>query len=368
MKTIISTGGIELTKEDESEFVEELIQSGEGQTVDFKKSDILSDKIKLAKLMVAFANSTGGRILIGICDDGSKEGMSAKKEHERHIMNIARDKCAPPIVPDFSVINTPKGDIYVVEVLRFKKHPHAVKTREGNVHFIRVGSTVREADPSELALLFEATREEVSKRPELELRLLDDEGNAPEVIKAQPIIVKTKYVKTKPKSRVDLATLPHSAALAVALMKNAQAFASINSLYGKKPQKDLVPIGIEVTNMGKIPAEGIRIFLNFSEECELVDEHEAIGGFVSYRKDNSGLFVDKDNKSVAYAWIDTLGNDLTMRKFQKIYVRFPEKEQTYLIKAHITQHRFPPSEFEFTIKVDPKIEEVVEYVDEEETL
>jgi len=276
--------------------------------------------------MVAFANSNGGRILIGICDDGSKEGMSAKTEHERHIMNIARDKCAPPIVPSFSVINTPEGDIYVVKILRFKKHPHAVKTREGNVHFIRVGSTVREADPSELALLFEATREEVSKRPELELRLLDDEGNATEVIKAQPIIVKTKYVNTKLSSRV-LETVPLSAAFATSLAEYAQKLTSISSLYApNKPPKDLVPIGIEVTNIGEIPAEGIGIFLDFPEECELVDEHEAIGGFVSYRKDSSGLFVDKNNKSVAYAGIDILGNDLKMRNFRRIYVRFPEKK------------------------------------------
>lgn len=330
----------------------------------------MSDTVKLAKLMVAFANSNGGRILIGICDDGSKEGMSAKTEHERHIMNIARDKCAPPIVPDFSVINTPEGDLYVVKVLRFKKHPHAVKTREGNVHFIRVGSTVREADPSELALLFEATREEVSRRPELELRLLDDEGNATDEIKAQPIIVKTKYVKRKPKTRVDLAALPQSAALA-ALMKNAQAFTSMSSVFGpKEPPKDLVPIGIEVTNIGEIPAEGIRIFLNFPEECELVDVQGVSGGlrpFVS-NPNNGGLFVDDDNKSIARAWIDILGNDLTIGKFEKVYVRFPEKEQDYLIKARITQHRFPPSEYEFKIKVTPKIEEVVEYVDEEETL
>jgi len=359
-----------MTKADEYEFVEELIQSGEGQTVDFKKSDILSDTVKLAKLMVAFANSNGGRILIGICDDGSKEGMSAKTEHERHIMNIARDKCAPPIVPDFSVINTPEGDIYVVKVLRFKKHPHAVKTREGNVHFIRVGSTVREADPSELALLFEATKEEVSKRPELELWLLDGEGNVTAEIKAQPIIVKTRYVKTKQTLRVESATLPDLSAL-FALMKEAQAFTSKSPLYGpKEPPKDLVPIGIEVTNIGEIPAEGIKIFLNFPEECELVDEHDAIGGlfrpFVS-NPNHGGLFVDEDIKSVARAWINILGNDLTLGKFEKIYVRFPEKEQDYLIKARITQHRFPPSEYEFKIKVDPKIEEVVKYVDEEVT-
>jgi hypothetical protein len=352
-----------MTEEDEYEFIEGLIHGGEGPTVDFKKSDILSDTVKLARLMVAFANSNGGRILIGICDDGSKEGMSAETKHERHIMNIARDKCVPPIVPDFSVINTFEGDIYVVKVLRFKKHPHAVKMREGNVHFIRVGSTVRVADQSELALLFEATREEVSKRPELELWLLDGDGNITDEIKAQPIIVKTKYVNLKPKE-----TLPLSVAYFTSLAQYAQKFASMSSPYApKEPPKDLVPIGIEIRNIGEIPAEGIAIFVEFPEECELVNEHEAIGGFVSHRENSGGLFVDEDNRSVAYAWIDVLGNDLTMRKFQKIYIRFPEKEQDYLIKASITQHGFPPSEYEFKIKVEPKIKELVEYVEDEET-
>jgi ATP-dependent DNA helicase RecG len=100
-----------MTRENELNLIDELIQSGEGQTIDFKKSEILSNPTKLAKLMVAFANSNGGRILIGICDDGTIEGMKEKKEHERHVMNIGRDKCVPPLVPDFSVINKPEGDI-----------------------------------------------------------------------------------------------------------------------------------------------------------------------------------------------------------------------------------------------------------------
>jgi hypothetical protein len=353
-----------MTRENELNLIDELIQSGEGQTIDFKKSEILSNPTKLAKLMVAFANSNGGRILIGICDDGTIEGMKEKKEHERHIMNIGRDKCVPPLVPDFSVINKPEGDIYVVKILRYQKLPHTVKTKEGNVFFIRVGSTVREAEPSEIALLFEAAREKiVSKSPKLELLLLDTDGNATKVIKAQPTIIKKRYVKRKP------IPMAYPAGIA-ALLKQTQALASISSLYGpREPPKDLVPVGIEITNVGEIPAEGIRIFLEFPKECELMSEYDAIGGLgiLAHDPTSGGLFVDEDNKSEAIAWIDVLGNDLTMRKFREVYVHFPEKSQEYLIKARITQHSFPPTNYEFKIMIDPQIEEVVEYVDEEET-
>jgi hypothetical protein len=329
-----------MTREEEIKLIDELIQSGEGQTVDFKKSDILSDRIKLAKLMVAFANSNGGRILIGICDNGTKEGMKATPEHERHIMNIGRDNCAPPLVPDFSVINTPEGDIYIVKILRFQKFAHAAKTKEGKVYFIRAGSTVREADPSEIALFFEPTTEE--KRPVLKLLLLDTDENATEVITAQPIIIKKRYVKKESKPPI-----VHLAELVA--------------------PTQLVPITIEVSNIGEIPAEGINIFLEFPEECELVEEHDAVGGILPKPTTSRGLFVDDENRSVARAWIKILGNDLTIRKFNKIYVRFPEKKQDYLIKGRIIQHRFPPTYYEFKIAIDPQIKDVIEYVYEERT-
>lgn len=171
-------------------------------------------------------------------------------------MNIARDKCAPPITPKFSVIRKPEGDIYVIKVLRFRFLPHAVLTKEGKIYFIRVGTTVREAEPSELALLFESAKEEVLKKPKLELLLIDEEGNATNKILAQPTFIKTKRVP-KPE------TVSPIFASVAELNKQIQ---SITDLFGRKERsKDLVPIGIEVSNAGEIPAQGIRVFLKFPQ-------------------------------------------------------------------------------------------------------
>ena len=354
-----------MSGEDESNLIDGLIVAGENQTVDFKKSDILSNPTKLAKLMTAFGNTSGGRILIGVCDNGTLEGMTAKKNHEEHIMNIAREKCDPPLDPKFSVIEKAEGHIYVVKILRYRVLPHAVVTKEGRVHFIRVGTTIREATPSELALLFESAREEIIKKPKLELLLIDTEGNATQRINAKPTFTKVKKVKMK---------VPPTPS--VRMQKLAEeAYQSLLYPFGKRePAQDLVPIGMEITNTGEAPAHGIRVFLQFPKDCELFMEHE-IGGIgslasviVSKAKPTSGgLFVDYENRTEASAWMNTLGNDLTMRKFDRVYVKFPEKEEEYKITARITQHNFPPEDFEFTVAVKPISKRKIEYVYEGES-
>ncbi len=145
------------------EELENIIKQGEGYAVDFKESGILSDPLKLAKLMVAFANNLytsekyGGLILIGVRNDGSLEGMKKKQGHEEHLMNIARDKCEPPIKPQFEAISLVRGDVYVLTIPRMSKYPHAVKLQDGNVYYVRVGTTVRVAAPVELQGLFTGT-------------------------------------------------------------------------------------------------------------------------------------------------------------------------------------------------------------------
>lgn len=143
-----------------SEELAELIGKGESQTVDFKASAILSDSIKVARLIVAFANNLhvnttyGGLILIGVNDDCSLEGMSQKQGHEEHIMNIARDKCYPSIAPKFEALTLDNKTIYVVTVPKMKVYPHALKLTDCNAYYIRVGTTVRVATPEELQELF----------------------------------------------------------------------------------------------------------------------------------------------------------------------------------------------------------------------
>lgn len=135
----------------------ELIRLGENPTVDFKDSAILSNPNSIAKLMVAFANTMGGKIIFGIKNNKKFEGLKFKGGHEMTIMNIARDKCDPPISPHFEIDFFEEGEVYIVTIPRFKIYPHALRSEGGKIYYIRVGTTIREPSPMELKQLFEGT-------------------------------------------------------------------------------------------------------------------------------------------------------------------------------------------------------------------
>ena len=48
----------------------ELIAQGEGKTLEFKRE--LPRFEQIAKTVIAFANTSGGRLLIGVDDDGAR--------------------------------------------------------------------------------------------------------------------------------------------------------------------------------------------------------------------------------------------------------------------------------------------------------
>ena len=64
-----------------------LIKTGEGYTLEFKES-LPSD---LAKHMCAFANASGGKILLGIKDNGQIVGYSLTNTDNSRVQDIARN-------------------------------------------------------------------------------------------------------------------------------------------------------------------------------------------------------------------------------------------------------------------------------------
>lgn len=141
--------------------IKKWIEEWEGPTLDFKLKDILSDNHKIAKLMVAFGNNKfvsedfGGIIVIGVNNETKDiEGLEYDPKHEEHIMNIARDKCTPSINPNFEKVDVDGKTVYVITIPKMTSTPYQQITREGNVHWIRVGSTIRQPTFNELSSLY----------------------------------------------------------------------------------------------------------------------------------------------------------------------------------------------------------------------
>ncbi len=77
-----------------SSYIHKLIEEGEHQMQDFKFE--ISDSKKIARSLVAFANTDGGRLLIGVKDNGAISGI--RSEEEKHMIQTAAEMyCKPKI-------------------------------------------------------------------------------------------------------------------------------------------------------------------------------------------------------------------------------------------------------------------------------
>ena len=148
----------------------ELIAGGENSGVEFKRDEI--ENRALAKELVAFANLDGGRVLLGVDDDGRIHGLSrcdspardgggetgrrTYRQLEEWVAQACRDKIRPEIIPRFEVLPdvAPGRDVAVVQVDRGWT-VHHLWNQQHRTYYVRVGSLNREASPEELARLFQ---------------------------------------------------------------------------------------------------------------------------------------------------------------------------------------------------------------------
>jgi ATP-dependent DNA helicase RecG len=131
-----------------------LIAGGEDSFTEFKGPQVTNSG--LAKELCAFSNAAGGRVLIGVEDDGSIVG--AEGWGEERVMNIARTLINPPIVPAYQRIVWQRDKpIVIVAAEQGAEKPYAVGGGEGRRYFMRVGSTSRDASRDELVRLTQAS-------------------------------------------------------------------------------------------------------------------------------------------------------------------------------------------------------------------
>ncbi|HUB80059.1 MAG TPA: ATP-binding protein [Bryobacteraceae bacterium] len=128
----------------------DLLQSHEGKTLEFKRD--LSSPDGVLKSLVAFANTAGGTVVIGV-EDGSKRvhGVTAVLKAEEQLANLIADCIRPRLVPEIDIVPWRKVNVLTVHVYPSNTRPHYLERLgpESGV-FIRVGSTNRRADSTQI--------------------------------------------------------------------------------------------------------------------------------------------------------------------------------------------------------------------------
>lgn len=105
------------------------IFEGEGVSLDFKKTITSCEKI--AKTMVSFANNIGGRLLIGVLDDGTINGVKAEDEERYMITKAAHFYCRPSLEPVFEEIYWDDKLVLVVDIAESTDKPHYSLAEDG---------------------------------------------------------------------------------------------------------------------------------------------------------------------------------------------------------------------------------------------
>lgn len=126
----------------------ELLTRPEGKNLEFKRD--LSSPDGVLRSIIAFANTSGGVVLVGV-EDGTRRvrGLKDVLLEEERLTNLVNDQIAPRLVPEIEVLPWRRTNILAVQVHPSAGRPHYLKKLgfpEGV--FVRVGSTNRRADPA----------------------------------------------------------------------------------------------------------------------------------------------------------------------------------------------------------------------------
>ena len=135
---------------DDRRYLLSLISEGEHQQQDFKYK--VTDARKLARSVSAFANTDGGRLLIGVRDDGHLSGV--RSEEEIYMMHQAAYKfCTPEASIKFETYHAERRTIVVTTVPPSTRKPVCAIDEEGRRRaYIRIADENIVASPVHLAI------------------------------------------------------------------------------------------------------------------------------------------------------------------------------------------------------------------------
>jgi len=148
----------------------ELLKQSEGKTLEFKRD--LSSPDGALRSIVAFANTAGGTLLIGV-EDKSRHvrGVKDPLATEERLANLVSDNIMPRLAPELEILSWRRTHVLAVQVFPSPSRPHYLRAAGlDNSAYVRVGSTNRRADSEMIAELRRFARgESFDEQPLAEL-------------------------------------------------------------------------------------------------------------------------------------------------------------------------------------------------------
>ena len=154
----------------------ELLKRPEGKNLEFKRD--LSSPDNVMRAIIAFANTAGGTLLLGV-EDGTRHvrGIKDVLLEEERLTNFINDQIAPRLIPEIETLAWRRTNILAVQVYPSPSRPYYLKKLGFPAGvFVRVGSTNRRADPALIEEMRRFARQESFDEqpvPELDSEAVD---------------------------------------------------------------------------------------------------------------------------------------------------------------------------------------------------
>ncbi|MCW8850873.1 MAG: ATP-binding protein [Melioribacteraceae bacterium] len=126
--------------------LEKLIEEGENLNIEFKQR--FSEYEKIAKEIIAFANTSGGVIIFGINDNGKVYGVQSEKEVTELIKETITKYCEPIPSYNISYVEINHKEIVVLEISESKNKPHRIQDYKTNLELNTAQVYIRVNDKS----------------------------------------------------------------------------------------------------------------------------------------------------------------------------------------------------------------------------
>jgi predicted HTH transcriptional regulator len=150
-----------------------LLEQGEGQAVEFEKGVPSADD--LARELVAFSNSDGGRIIYGI-DDKNKHliGLSIDPGFADWVIQVGSSRCTPAIHPNVEIVEKNDKRMAVITVSEGDEKPY----KTDDICYIRdvnISRPAREDEEEEIKSPWSG--KDLNKRQKRALQFINEHGS-----------------------------------------------------------------------------------------------------------------------------------------------------------------------------------------------
>ena len=128
----------------EHQLIKEWVMEGENSTLEFKMR--ITDIQKIARTICAFANTKGGRLVVGVMDDGDIVGVIEVEKERKRLLEAAQFYCLPAIELAFEIRVDNYLEVLVARVKESRQKPHKTIERSGEEFvYVRSGASIRRA-------------------------------------------------------------------------------------------------------------------------------------------------------------------------------------------------------------------------------